>query len=311
MEKAVITGGAGFIGSHLADELAQHGYAVTIIDDLSTGKLSNIEHLIKSKEVEFIKGSITSPDLLEKTFRQSRYVFHLAAVVSVPQSIADPGKTHEVNITGTFNVLQAARRNHVSKVVFASSAAVYGDTTSPVQREDMLPNPLSPYAVSKLVGEYYCAVFNHVYNLPTVCLRYFNIYGTRQDASSGYSAVIPLFLETVSRGKSLTIFGDGERTRDFIFIKDIVAANTLFAENKATGVFNIGSGEKNSIKSLVLLIARLMGKEIKPIFKEPRPGDIAHSLADISRARSYGFQPEYKLEEGLAQVIASQRGKGS
>lgn len=301
--KSVITGGAGFIGSHLADELVRRDHLVTILDDLSTGKEANVGHLLKSSDVEFIEGSVTSLPLLEKAFRASHYVFHLAAISGVPQSIANPQTAHEVNATGTLKVLLAAQRNQVARVIYASSSAVYGDTTTPRQREDMLPNPQSPYAAAKLAGEHYCLVFSQVYALPTACLRYFNVYGPRQDPHSEYAAVIPQFVRVVSRRNPPVIFGNGEQTRDFTFYKDVVTANVLVAESEATGIFNIGSGESNSINRLAQLVSQLMGQDLKPVYEEPKPGDIKHSLADISRARIFGYQPAYQLEAGLKQTI--------
>ncbi|MFH0942137.1 MAG: SDR family oxidoreductase [Chloroflexota bacterium] len=303
MIKTVITGGAGFIGSHLADELVRRGYRVTIIDDLSSGKETNIAHLLREGKATFIKDSVTSLSRLESAFAGARYVFHLAAIASVPKSIADPKLTHETNATGTLNVLLAARRNQVTKVVFASSAAVYGDTGDQPQHEDMLPDPKSPYAVSKLAGEYYCTVFGRVYALPTAVLRYYNVYGPRQDPNSEYASVIPRFLLEALRGKPPAIFGDGEVTRDFTFVKDVVSANLLAAESEATGIFNIGTGEKSSINHLARLITRLTEKSLEPVYREARPGDIRHSLADISRAKSFGYQPGYRLEEGLKEII--------
>lgn len=302
MIKAVITGGAGFIGSHLADELVNRGYRVVIIDDLSTGKESNIAHLLKERKVTLIKDSVTSLSRLESTLFGAHYVFHLAAIASVPKSLADPKLNHDVNATGTLNVLLAARRSKVAKVVFASSAAVYGDTGEMPQREDMLPDPKSPYAVSKLAGEYYCTVFTRAYNLPTTILRYYNIYGPRQDPNSEYSGVISKFMLNVSKNRPPEIFGDGETTRDFTYVKDVVMANLLAAESDATGIWNIGTGKKNSINDLARLIARLAEKNLAPIYREERSGDIRHSLADISRAASFGYQPQFKLEDGLKET---------
>ena len=303
MKKVVITGGAGFIGSHLSEELARRGYHTIILDDLSTGKKENIEPLLKRENVEFIKGSITDLPLLQKVFSCVLYVFHMEAVTSVPQSIENPQASHEVNATGTLNVLLAARDNSVSKVNFSSSAAVYGDTPAPTQKEDMLPSPQSPYAVAKLTGEYYCRVFQEVYALPTACLRYFNVYGSRQDPLSQYAAVIPRFLTAVSQGNPPIIFGDGEQTRDFIFIKDVVTANILVAESEMSGVYNIGKGERTSINQLAEIIISLTGKDIKPVYEKPRAGDIIHSLADISRVGSFGYKPQYSLVEGIKQIL--------
>ncbi len=306
MKKAVITGGAGFIGSHLSEELARRGYHTVIFDDLSTGRKENIEPLLKRENVEFIKGSITDLPLLQKAFYGVLYVFHMAAAASVPRSIDNPQASHEVNATGTLNVLLAARDNSVSKVIFSSSAAVYGDTPALTKREDMPPNPQSPYAVAKLTGEYYCRVFQEVYALPTACLRYFNVYGSRQDPVSQYASVIPKFLTAVSQGNPPVIFGDGEQTRDFIFVKDVVAANILVAEGEMSGVYNIGKGERTSINQLAEIIISVNGKDIKPVYEKPRAGDIIHSLADISRVGNFGYKPQYSLVEGIKQILEEQ-----
>ena len=303
MKRVVVTGGAGFIGSHLAEELARRGYYVIILDDVSTGKIENIELLLKQGTVEFIQGSITDFPLLRKLFQGIDYVFHQAAIPSVARSIENPQVTHEVNVTGTLKVILAARDNRVRKVIYASSSSVYGDTPTLPKSEDMVPNPQSPYAVTKLAGEFYCRVFQEVYGLPAVCLRYFNVYGPRQDPHSQYAAVIPSFIKRVSEKSPPIIFGDGEQTRDFTFVKDAVEANLLAAESNTTGIFNIGGGESISINQLARLTVKLIGSNIEPIYAEPRPGDIRHSLADISRAKGFGYNPKYSLEEGLRETI--------
>ena len=303
MKRVVVTGGAGFIGSHLAEELVRRGYYVIILDDVSTGKIENIELLLKQGTVEFIQGSITDFPLLRKLFQGIDYVFHQAAIPSVARSIENPQVTHEVNVTGTLKVLLAARDNRVRKVIYASSSSVYGDTPTLPKSEDMVPNPQSPYAVTKLAGEFYCRVFQEVYGLPAVCLRYFNVYGPRQDPHSQYAAVIPSFIKRVSEKSPPIIFGDGEQTRDFTFVKDAVEANLLAAESNTTGIFNIGGGESISINQLARLTVKLIGNNIEPIYAEPRPGDIRHSLADISRAKGFGYNPKYSLEEGLRETI--------
>jgi UDP-glucose 4-epimerase len=305
MKKAVVTGGAGFIGSHIADRLTEQGYQVVIIDDLSTGNKENVASLLNQNHVEFTECSIADLSVLTKLFCGANYVFHLAAIPSVPRSIKNPQASHDANMTGTLNVLLAARDTAVKKVVYASSCAVYGDTCTLPIKEDTLPNPQSPYAVTKLAGEYYCQAFHQVYGLPTVCLRYFNVYGPRQDPDSQYAAVIPRFIRRVIDDKPPIIFGDGEQTRDFTFIADVVEANILAAESEATGVFNIGRGQSISITRLAELIIELTGINVKPVHEEPRPGDIIHSLADISRARSFGYETRYNLEEGLKKTIAS------
>lgn len=307
MKRTVVIGGAGFIGSHLAEELARRAYHITILDDLSTGKTENTESLLKKGNVEFLQGSVTDLPLLQELFQGVNYVFHQAAIPSVPRSIKNPQTCHEINITGTLNVLLAARDNGVMKVIYASSSSVYGDTPTLPKREDMLPNPQSPYAVTKLAGEYYCQVFHQVYGIPTICLRYFNVYGPRQDPNSQYAAAIPRFISRVTQGNPPIIYGDGEQTRDFTFIKDTVEANILAAESDATGVFNIGKGESVSINRLAELIIGLMGNNVRPVHEESRPGDIRHSMADISRAKTFGYDPKYSLEEGLRETIRSFR----
>lgn len=301
--KVLVTGGAGFIGCHLAEELGGRGYHVIILDDLSTGKMENIEELLKKDNVEFIRASITDLPLLQKLFEAVEYVFHQAAVPSVPRSIENPIASHEVNVTGTLNVLLAARDNGVKKVIYASSSSVYGDTPSLPKREDMSPNPQSPYAVTKLAGEYYCRVFHEVYGLSTVCLRYFNVYGPRQDPNSQYAAVIPRFISNVWQGSAPIIFGDGEQTRDFTFVKDAVEANILAAESNATGAFNLGTGESITINDLAKLVITIIGKKMEPIHQEPRAGDIRHSLADISKAKTFGYKPKYSLDKGLKETV--------
>ena len=303
MHKIIVTGGAGFIGSHLAEELVKKGYHVLILDDLSTGKKENIEPLLKGDSVELIEGSVTNLPLLQGLFRGIDYVFHLAAISSVPLSIENPQASHEVNATGTLNVLLAARDNNVGKVIYASSAAIYGDTSVKRVAEDMPPNPQSPYAAAKLTGEHYCQAFRHVYGLPTICPRYFNVYGPRHDPNSQYAAVIPTFIQTVAGGKPPVIFGDGEQTRDFVFVQDIVRATIMAAESKVTGTFNIASGKATSVNELASLIIRLMGGSLQPVYRKPRQGDIERSLADISHAATFGYQPQYRLEDGLKCTI--------
>ena len=305
-KKVVVTGGVGFIGSHLSEELVSRGYYVVIFDDLSTGKMENIEALLNNENVEFSRGSITNLRLLNELFQGIDYVFHQAAIPSVPRSIENPMASHNVNITGTLNVLFAARDCNIRKVVCASSSSVYGDTPQLPKVEDMVPNPLSPYAVSKLAGEYYSQVFQQNYGLQTVCLRYFNVYGPRQDPESQYAAVIPKFIMSIAQKTPPVIFGDGEQSRDFTFVKDVVEANILAAESEASGIFNIGSGKSITINQLAKLTANLLGNySINPIHEEPRPGDIKDSLADITRAKTFGYSPKYDFEKGLYETVGS------
>ena len=301
-KRVAITGGAGFIGSNLADELATEN-TVIIVDDLSTGRAKNIEGLIKKENVTFSQGSILDLHLLVKAFNGVDFVFHQAAIPSIPRSIQDPLLSNEVNITGTLNVLIAARDNNVEKVIFASSSSVYGDTLVLPKVEDMTPNPQSPYALTKLVGEYYCQVFQKIYHLPTISLRYFNIYGPRQNPNSQYAAVIPMFIARVQQDKPPIIYGDGNQTRDFTFVRDATKANIIAAESNATGVFNVGAGDNTTINGLAEAIIRILGRDLQPVFQEPRAGDIRDSLADITKAGAIGYKPQYNLEDGLRDTI--------
>jgi UDP-glucose 4-epimerase len=299
----VVTGGAGFIGSNIVKKLLKQNHVI-IIDDLSTGHLKNIQDFITSKKIEFIQGSITDLDLLQNIFKQIDYIFHEAAIPSVPRSVKDPFRTNFVNANGTLNVLIAARDNQVKKVVYASSSSVYGDTPTLPKKEDMKPCPLSPYAVAKLTAEYYCEVFTRIYHLPTVSLRYFNVYGPSQDPTSEYAAVIPKFITNIKNNKPPIIYGDGSQTRDFTFVDDVVNANILAAESPATGIFNIAGGKRITINDLVKEITAIYNKEIKATYTEQREGDIKHSLADISKAKEgFGYTPKYEMNEGLKETV--------
>ncbi|MBA7529677.1 UDP-N-acetylglucosamine 4-epimerase [subsurface metagenome] len=301
--KTVITGGAGFIGSNLAEELSKEtDTEIIIVDDLSTGRIENLRKF--NQNIKFVRGSITDLDLLKMIFEDVDYVFHQAAIPSVPRSIKDPIASNNANINGTLKVLVAAKDSSVKKVICASSSSVYGDTPELPKREDMRANPKSPYAVTKLMGEYYCDVFNEVYGLKTISLRYFNVYGPRQDPYSDYAAVIPRFINMVSENKPPVIYGDGEQTRDFTFVKDVVRANVLAAKSDAKGIYNIANGNRISINELAEMIMKLMGKNLKPVHDAPREGDVKHSLGDISRAKKgLGYEPRYSLEEGLRGTI--------
>ncbi len=305
VKKAVVTGGAGFIGSHLSQELLNRGYTVIVVDDLSTGSLLNFEAFEYHKSFQFVEGSILEKSLLTGLFENATYVFHQAAVPSVPRSIETPDITHAANVTGTLNVLMAARDAGVEKVVYASSSSVYGDTPTLPKHEEMLPCPLSPYAVSKLAGEYYCTAFNASYGLKTVCLRYFNVYGPRQAADSAYAAVIPKFIKSLKQGQAPLIFGTGIQTRDFTFVKDVVNANILAAESNASGVFNVCANSKVTINELAHQLATILKTpHIKPRYEEPRPGDVLHSLGDYTLAKNaFGYQPQYLLTQGLELTV--------
>lgn len=302
--KAIVTGGCGFIGSHITGGLLERGYQVLIIDDLSSGKVSNIKHLDSNPDIQLVVGTILDRALLEKNFKDAVYVFHEAAIASVPRSIAHPRATNDANVTGTLNVLTAARDAGVKKVVYASSSSVYGETPVLPKAESMATDPLSPYAVSKLAGESYCRACEQVYGLKTVSLRYFNVFGPRQDFDSQYSAVIPKFFKLILGGEPPIIYGDGEQTRDFTYVKDVVRANIMAAEGDAAGSYNIGSGERVTLNKLTQMMLRLAGREnIQPVFHEPKLGDIRHSLADISKAATFGWKPEFTLEAGLKEIL--------
>jgi UDP-glucose 4-epimerase len=302
--KYIVTGGAGFIGSHLCEALAERGHEIVIIDDLSSGKKENIEALLNGKKnVEFIQETITDFAFLMETFQGADGVFHEAAFVSVPKSIMHPFANHDINSTGTLNVLLAARDAGVKKVVFASSAAVFGNIPGTPKREDSQVDPLSPYAVAKLTGEYYCNLFTRLYGMDTAALRYFNVYGPRQDPHSDYAAVIPKFIQRLSAGEPPLIFGDGEQTRDFVYVKDVVQANVKAMESTATGVFNIGSGEETSVNTLARTMMGLFGFTGSPEYAPERPGEVKNSVSDIAKAKKdFAYTPEYTLEKGLQEM---------
>ena len=303
--RVVITGGAGFIGSHLADRLIDCGYTVTVLDNLSTGHRENIAHLATNPRFTFVQGSVLDRGLLREVFSQATFVFHQAAIPSVPRSTHDPYATHEANATGTLLALMAARDAGVAHVVMASSSSVYGDTPTLPKTEDMPPRPLSPYAVSKLAAEAYCTVFTRVYGLPTTILRYFNVYGPRQSPDSQYAAAIPRFIRAALSGTPLTLFGSGEQTRDFTYVGDVVEANLLAATSGVTGLFNIGAGRAVTVRDLANTVRALTQSTSSLEYAPERPGDIAHSRADITRAGVFGWHPQTPLLDGLRATIAA------
>ncbi len=306
MQKVVVTGGAGFIGSHIADALLAKGYAVTVIDDFKTGNRANIAHL--DGKIEFIEGSILNEGLLHQALSGATYVFHQAAIPSVPKSVKDPLASHEANATGTLKVLLAAREEKVKRVIYAASSSVYGDTPTLPKHEGMPPNPLSPYGLQKYVGEAYMQQFYRLYGLETVSLRYFNIYGPRQNPDSEYAAVIPRFIRLMKRGERPHVNGDGSATRAFTFIQDAVAANLRAAEAEgvAGDVFNVAGRGQTSITELLAHINKVLGTSIEPEFGPERAGDIKHSYADISKAeKMLGYAPATSLEEGLKKTAES------
>lgn len=302
-DKFLVTGGAGFIGSNIARALSSDN-EVVVVDDLSTGNISNIKSLIDTGKVVFEHGSVTDLDFMRRVTRGIDVVFHEAAIPSVPRSIANPAATHHANATGTLTCLIASRENRIRKLVYASSSSVYGDTPTLPKIEEMPPSPMSPYAASKLAGENYCRAFSASMGLKTACLRYFNVYGPRQDPSSQYAAAIPKFIKASLEGGRISINGDGTQTRDFTYVGDVVEANMLAAKVDVTGVFNIAAGRRVSVNDLVQMIIGLTGERIEIEHLESRPGDVKHSLADISRARAcLGYSPKYQLEQGLKETV--------
>ncbi|MFC1830044.1 SDR family oxidoreductase [Thermodesulfobacteriota bacterium] len=298
--KALVTGGAGFIGSHLVDALLSMDCEVVVIDDLSKGNLANLEQC--KEYITFYHGDIRDQGLLDKAARGCDIIFHHAAVVSVPLSVENPVDSAMVNELGTLFVLEAARKNGVKRVIIASSSAVYGDDPALPKHEDMAPKPQNPYAVQKLTGEYYAQLYTELYDVETVCLRYFNVYGPRQDPSSPYSGVISIFLAKASAKDTPVIYGDGQQYRDFIFVKDAVTANLISANSGTVGdnIFNVGTGKFVRINQLWDMIGELAGHPIEPDYEPPRQGDIVESVASIDRIKNIlGFEPEYTLEKGL------------
>ncbi|MEP7290505.1 MAG: SDR family oxidoreductase [Chloroflexota bacterium] len=303
-ETYIVTGGAGFIGSHIAERLLKDGQRVRIIDNFSTGKHVNLSHLSGDLQVHDV--SITDRDALTPLFEGVDYVFHQAALASVPRSIDDPLSTHEANVTGTLNVLIAARDAGVKRVIYAASSSAYGDVDADYQVEAMQPHPLSPYGVSKLAGEYYCQAFTQVYGLETVALRYFNVFGPRQDETSQYSAVIPKFISAMLAGNAPTIYGDGLQSRDFTYVDNVVHGNLLAlkAPDAAGEVMNLAIGGSVSLLQLVAKLNDLLGTAIEPIHAEPRTGDIKYSRADVSKAiELLDFAPVADFDSGLTRTV--------
>lgn len=305
MSKYVVTGGAGFIGSNLVRRLIQEGHTVTVIDNLSTGRMGNLADVMD--RARFVQGDIRDLDLLKLEFEDAEVVFHQAALPSVPRSIADPISTNCNNIDGTLNVLVAAKECRVRRVVLASSSSVYGDTEILPKIEDMVSNPLSPYAVTKYVGEIYARVFAELYGLETASLRYFNVFGPYQDPNSQYAAVIPKFINSMIKGERPVIYGDGEQSRDFTYVDNVVEANLLAAKvpNVSSEVFNIGCGKRFTLNHLVEVLNELLGTFIEPEYVAPRPGDVRHSMASIDKARQVlSYDPPVSFEEGLERTVS-------
>jgi len=302
----LVTGGAGFIGSNIVEHLVGQGKSVRVFDNFSTGKHENVRAFVDKAEI--VEGDLRDAKSIQQAVTGVRFVLHLGAIPSVTRSVEDPRTTNDVNITGTVNLLLAARDADVKRVVFTSSSSVYGDTPTLPKREEMTPSPLSPYAVHKITGEYYSRVFWRLYGLETISLRYFNVFGPRQDPQSQYAAVIPRFITAIMRDQSPVIFGDGKQTRDFSHIENVIDANVAACEapKEALGEsFNVACGGRISLLDLVETVNKILGKKVNPKFDPPRPGDILHSQADISKAEKLlGWKPRVGFADGIAKTIA-------
>jgi len=304
MEKFLVTGGAGFIGSNICRKLVSQGCFVRVIDNLLTGKKSNLADIIDG--IEFIEADMGDERIARRAAKNIDIVLHEGALPSVPRSVDDPAATHKHCVDATFTLLMAARDAGVKRFVYASSSAAYGDTPTLPKVETMLPEPLSPYAVAKLVGEYYCSVFYKVFGLQTISLRYFNVFGPYQDPTSQYAAAIPAFVTAILKGQPPTIFGDGEQSRDFTYVDNIVEANLLAARAKhaAGQVLNIACGQVVTVNEIIGMINELTGRNVKPVYADPRPGDVKHSLADITLAKKLiGFKPIVPFKQGLELAL--------
>jgi len=304
MRTFLVTGGAGFIGSHIAEALVERGDRVRVLDNLSTGRLANLEPF--RDRIEFIEGDLVDGPVVARAVQGVDCIFHEAALASVPLSVEQPLETNAACVTGTLTLLDAARRAGVRRLVYAGSSAVYGDRPTSSKRESDLPEPLSPYGTAKLAGEYYCRAFAATYGFETVVIRYFNVFGPRQDPDSPYAAVIPIFLSLMLSGRQPVIYGDGRQSRDFTFVSDVVRANLLAADaQRVSGmVFNAATGRNTDLLTLLDALNKLLGTDVRPRFDPPRPGDVRESLADITLARSrLGYEPEVDFEEGLRRSI--------
>ena len=300
----LVTGGAGFIGSHIVDALLERGSQVRVLDNLSTGNLKNLSHV--ADRIEFIEGDVREAQAVAKAVRKVDCVFHQAALPSVPRSVENPLDTHHACITGTLNVLNESRLAGVQRVVYAGSSSAYGNLAFSSKRETDRPGPLSPYAVAKLSGEYYCHAFHQTYGLQTVAIRYFNVFGPRQDPNSAYSAVIPLFIAALLKGQRPVIYGDGLQSRDFTFVKNVVHGNLLASQAQGVGgrVFNVAGGRSFSLLDLLAKLNNYLGTSIDPIHKDPRTGDVKHSLADITQAsQALSYEPVVDFDTGLQLSI--------
>ncbi len=304
IKRYLVTGGAGFIGSNITRKLVSQGCNVRVVDNLLTGKKANLNDVIK--QIEFIQADVCDPKVAKQACKDIQVVIHQAALPSVPRSVAEPDATHYHCVDATFNLLLAARDAGVKRFVFAASSSAYGDTPTLPKVETMLPSPLSPYAAAKLMCEYYCSVFYKVYGLETISLRYFNVFGPYQDPTSQYAAAIPAFVTSILKDKPPTIFGDGEQSRDFTYIDNVVHANLLAAEAKQISgqVVNIACGQSVTVNQIIQMINKITSKKIKPLYVDSRPGDVKHSLADISSAKKLiGYEPTVTFESGLENAI--------
>ncbi len=305
MAHYLVTGGGGFIGCNIVQALVERGQTVRVLDNFSTGRRQNLTAL--ENKVELIEGDIRDRAITERAVEGIDYVLHQAALGSVPRSVQDPLTSNEVNVNGTLNLLWAAKKARVKRFVMASSSSIYGNTPSLPKDESMLPNPISPYAVSKLAGERYTLSFNAVYDLPTVALRYFNVFGPKQDPTSQYAAVIPRFITAMMSGQSPVVYGDGEQSRDFTYVDNVVQANLLACTASAAPghAMNIACGDRYSLNTLLQLLAEIMGKKAQPVYETDRPGDVKHSMASIERAQHLlGFSPAINFKEGLKRTVA-------
>jgi UDP-glucose 4-epimerase len=304
MATYLVTGGAGFIGSNIVEELLRRGQHVRVLDNFSTGREENVADF--ANQIELVRGDLRDEQTVDGAVKGVDYVLHQAALASVPRSIVDPSANNQVNVQGTLNVLIAAKRHNVRRVVYASSSSVYGDSEELPKVETMTPNPKSPYAVAKLAAEYYCRVYGELHGVPTVSLRYFNVFGPRQDPGSQYSAVIPLFIKALLEGRSPNIHGDGEQSRDFTFISNVVNANLLACEAKMTGarVYNIACGGRYTLNQLYAALRARIGSDVEPVYGPPRPGDVKHSMAGIERIqKELGFKVDVPFEEGIDRTV--------
>jgi nucleoside-diphosphate-sugar epimerase len=303
----LVTGGAGFIGSNIVESIVKRGGKVRVLDNFATGKRENLSAWMD--RIELVEGDIRSFHLVREAVEGVDFILHQAALPSVPRSVKDPITSNEVNVSGTLNILEAARAEGVERVVYASSSSIYGDLETLPKTEDMLPKPLSPYAVSKLAGEKYCQVFTRLYGLKTISLRYFNVFGPRQDPNSQYAAVIPRFIRMIRKDEPPVVFGDGEQSRDFTFVENVVHANLLACEEHTAEfsgeVFNVACCRRVTMNRMIDFINRGLGKSVKPSFSPPRAGDVKHSLANIGKARQLlGYAVKVEFEEGLKQIIS-------